>query len=350
VAENLGATNNIATLRIFATALLVAYHVIGIGEGGGMEVSDSSGWRFAADLLVDLRMPLFAFIAGCVYALRPLDFGNAYSFIVGKTKRLVLPGVIAAVIFWVLGNSIFPGAFSTGARLIEAITLSYGHFWFLQAVLILFLTIGVLDTVLRYRAAAPMLVAACILQIVWQDLGVQTPPELQLTSAVYLSPGFLMGIVTIRHGNVLAERTTFLASVATLFLMAGLLLNFQIFWETGRLSRDRMDLQSLLVGVGAIILLYIFMPRIAWADRLATMAFTIYLYHPFGTSLARRLFNSLEIDAGLVRFVGGLIIGFVIPILLHMLALRSEMTRRLFLGLRDASRSANSRVERQRSA
>ncbi len=346
----LGTTKNIDTLRVFATVLLVAYHVIGIRQTGGMGVSDNSGWRFAADLLVDLRMPLFAFIAGCVYALRPLELGNAAGFMLGKTKRLVVPGVIAALIFWGLGNTVFTDSFLSGAPLIGAITLSYGHFWFLQAVLILFLSVGVLDAALRYRAAMPMLLAACILQIAWGYLGIQTPRELELAHAVYLSPGFLLGIVAIRHGAVLAEKAALLASVAALFLIVGLFLNLQVYWETGRLSLDRMDVQSLLVGAGAIILLYLFTPRIAWIDRMATLAFTIYLYHPFGTSLARRLFDTLEVDTELVHFVGGLIIGFALPVFVHVLAVRFGVTRRLLLGLRGSSKSASSRVTVQRFA
>lgn len=69
------------------------------------------------------------------------------------------------------------------------------------------------------------------------------------------------------------------------------------------------------------------------------MAFTIYLYHPFGTSLARRLFERLEVEAGIGRFVGGLIIGLALPVMIHVLAHRLGLTRRLFLGLRASSGS-----------
>ncbi|WP_372613192.1 acyltransferase family protein [Aquicoccus sp.] len=335
----MGATWNIDTLRILATVLLVAYHVIGINSDGGMEVADNSGWRFAADLLRDLRMPLFAFIAGAVYALRPLSLDGIAGFTLGKGRRLVVPGVIASLVFWVLGNTVFSGAFSTGAPLIEAIAMSYGHFWFLQALLILFLTVSVLDAALRYRAAVPLLVAACILNLVWHDLAVDTPRALELTRAVYLAPGFLIGMILIRHGAALAEWRALLALAAAVMLAAGLWLNLEVYRETGSLSRNRMDMQSLLAGAGAIILLYMATPRIAWCDRIAVMAFTIYLYHPFGTSLARRLFESLEIDAGLLRFTSGLIIGFGLPVVLHVLAHRFGPMRRLLLGLRASSGS-----------
>lgn len=307
-----------------------------------MAVADSSGWRFAADLLVDLRMPLFAFIAGCVYALRPLELAKTAAFMIGKVKRLVVPGVIAAAIFWVLGNTLVSGAFSSGATLLSAITLSYGHFWFLQAVLILFLTVGVIDAALRYKAAVPLLVAACILYLVWDGLGIRPPSELELARAVYLSPGFLMGIVVVRHGDALVERSALLVVAAAICLIVGLALNLQTYWETGRLSTVRKDVQSLLVGGGSIILLYIFTPRMPWFDKLAALAFTVYLYHPFGTAIARRLFNGLEVESDIVRFVFGVIIGFAAPVLVHVCAARSGVMRRLILGQRNQGRSADS--------
>lgn len=335
----MGTTRNIDTLRILATFLLVAYHVIGIGAAGGMEVADSSLWRFAADLLVDIRMPLFAFIAGCVYALRPIALGNIGGFIIGKTRRLVIPGIVAALVFWVLGNFFFSGAFSSGAPLYDAVTLSYGHFWFLQAILLLFMTVGILDAALRYRAALPMLLVACIVNLGWDYLGLVPPSPLELDRAVNLAPGFLMGIVAIRHGAALQRSLILLATIASVLLILGLWLNLEVYFETGRLSRNRMDLQSLMVATGGITLLYMVIPQIAWCDRIAPMAFTIYLYHPLGTSFARRLFELQGVESDLVRFFGGMVIGFAVPIAIHVLASRFEPSRRLLLGLRVSARS-----------
>ena len=332
----MGTTRNIDSLRILATLLLVAYHVIGIDAAGGMGVADSSGWRLATDLLQDLRMPLFAFIAGAVYALRPLALAGIGGFALGKVKRLVVPGLIAALVFWVLGNTVFSGSFATGAPLIEALTLSYGHFWFLQAVLILFLTIGVLDAALRYRAALPIFLAACLLSLVWQDLGIDPPRVLELANAVYLAPSFLIGMLFMRHGEALARRKALLALVALGLLILGLWMNLTLYQETGVLSHDRMDLQSLLAGSGAIVLLHIVMPRILWCDRVAVMAFTVYLYHPIGTSLARRVFETLGVEAGWERFAGGMALGLALPVVIHLLAQRFDLTRRVLLGLRSA--------------
>lgn len=78
--QSMSALHNINTLRYFATFLLVSYHVIGIDEHGGMGLGYPSIWRFAADALIDVRMPIFAFIAGVVYALRPLKISDISGF------------------------------------------------------------------------------------------------------------------------------------------------------------------------------------------------------------------------------------------------------------------------------
>lgn len=140
--------SNVNSLRVFATFLLVAYHVIGTGPDGGMQVEAGSGWRIFADAMIDLRMPLFACIAGYAFALRPFEIGDAVGFFRRKFHRLVVPGLVASLIFWIVGNTLFGGSFATGAPLIEILTLSNGHFWFLQALLVIFLCLGLADALL----------------------------------------------------------------------------------------------------------------------------------------------------------------------------------------------------------
>lgn len=201
------------------------------------------------------------------------------------------------------------------------------------------MTVGILDAALRYRAALPMLLVACIVNLGWDYLGLVPPSPLELDRAVNLAPGFLMGIVAIRHGAALQRSLILLATIASVLLILGLWLNLEVYFETGRLSRNRMDLQSLMVATGGITLLYMVIPQIAWCDRIAPMAFTIYLYHPLGTSFARRLFELQGVESDLVRFFGGMVIGFAVPIAIHVLASRFEPSRRLLLGLRVSARS-----------
>ena len=59
------------TLRGIACFLLVAYHVVGGDPTAGLKINEGIV-RQIVDVLVYLRMPLFVFLSGYVYAHRPI--------------------------------------------------------------------------------------------------------------------------------------------------------------------------------------------------------------------------------------------------------------------------------------
>jgi glucan biosynthesis protein C len=94
---------SIETLRGLACILLVAFHVIGEDNASGLHVADDSALRWYADSFAYLRMPLFTFISGYVYALRPLTaFDKWPQFLRGKTRRLLLPMFVVGTFLAVL--------------------------------------------------------------------------------------------------------------------------------------------------------------------------------------------------------------------------------------------------------
>ena len=68
------------TLRGIACLLLVAFHAIGSSSASGLHVADSSVYRHFTNLFVHIRMPLFTFLSGLVYAYRPLRPEQALEF------------------------------------------------------------------------------------------------------------------------------------------------------------------------------------------------------------------------------------------------------------------------------
>jgi len=325
---------NINTLRYFATFLLVSYHVIAPDEGGGMKVGYPSIWRFFADALIDVRMPLFAFIAGVVYALRPVMLADASGFFIGKFHRIVVPGVIASVFFWLLCNLIFKSGFAYGTDPVATVLLSTGHFWFLQAILLIFLIIGGLDAALKYRFTTLLFLGTLALALVWKSLHIPNISYLKINSAVYLAPYFLLGLLLFRYHGAIMARQRFIIVAATCLFCLGILLNISVYQETGRLSQERFDLQSLALGIGVILLAQFIFPKISLLDRLAVYSFTIYLYHPIGTGGVRRVLEVLDINAPTLHFVAGVIVGLVLPCLIHIVADRFVWSRWMLLGLR----------------
>lgn len=328
------ALRNINTLRNFATVLLIAYHVIGIDPEGGMHHGYPSFWRIFADLLVDVRMPLFAFVAGVVYTLRPLSLPLFSKFVTGKFSRLVIPGVLAALVFWTSSNLLLKNGFAYGADPLSALALSMGHFWFLQAIFLIFIVVGTIDAALGYRAAVPLCLGAVVLTFVWNGLMPSVVGYLQLASAIYLAPYFLLGMVLARNYETVMEHRRFLALVALLSLGGGLMLNLQFYSDTGRLSLDRFDVQSLAFGMGIIVLSMLFFPKVDLFERLSVYAFTIYLYHPFGTSAVRKLMEEAGLDGTVTHFSLGMAVGLIFPCALHYFASQFRWTRLFMLGLR----------------
>lgn len=326
--------NNINFIRVAATVFLVAYHVIGTSETGGMRVSDSSAWRVFSDILVDFRMPMFAFVAGAVYALRPIYLPNIFQFMTGKFFRLVVPGIVAAVLFWVLGATLFPDSFAAATTLLATVLLTTGHFWFLQAILLIFLVVGVLDALLRYRAGLILLILSIVLSLLWEHLTIPDIRYLRIDQAVYLTPYFLLGVLLVRSEKAFLPYRRQVLFMATALLLAGIYMNIWVYLETGRLSQERLDIQSLATGFGVAVLMYFALPGIRGLDRYVLYSFTIYLYHPLGTSANRRFFEAFELNAPVLHFVLGLMTGLMMPILIHILADRWSLGSRVVLGLR----------------
>src|SRR3569833_1800989 len=62
----------VETLRGLACMLLVAYHVIGSHTASGLQISKETTKQKNTNQNMHLRMPLFTFLSGFVYAYRPV--------------------------------------------------------------------------------------------------------------------------------------------------------------------------------------------------------------------------------------------------------------------------------------
>ena len=80
--------------RGLACLLLVAYHVIGDPVTGGLRLPASSLYHYFTLLFLPLRMPLFAFLSGFVYAYRPVAYGSRLRFLGKKLRRILVPLVV----------------------------------------------------------------------------------------------------------------------------------------------------------------------------------------------------------------------------------------------------------------
>lgn len=311
----------IEPVRLLAVLMLVTYHVVGDTAESGLEIADTHPLRLVMSLLADLRMPLFACISGFLYALKPVSPAAYPTFIRGKFRRLAVPATICIAGF--LGASQVMGTkFMPQGPIWHAFVFPYAHFWFLQAILLIFVFYSGFDILTRGRLLLVSLAVACAVYLL--PLGFPSN-VMSVNHALYLLPYFLTGIVMARHEARAARwrPVVILLSAAILALGVGWVLRDP--GQNTAMLASRHDLQSLMVGMSGAVLLLGIAPRVTWLNRFGSLAFTIYLYHIFGTSLARRALDAAGIDDLTVHICAGLICGLALPAALYLLAAQHNL-------------------------
>ncbi|WP_193177988.1 acyltransferase family protein [Oricola nitratireducens] len=320
----------IETVRIIATILLVTYHVIGSSPSYGLEVDYPHPARLFADFFVDLRMPLFAFISGLVFAIRPIRPPELPRFMIGKVRRLIVPGTVA-IFLSVIAVKLVDTHFEMERPLWQFAVFPYLHYWFLMSIFLIFVIYAPLDAWTRGKSALPVFLCSLVLyESGWK-------PEQNVFSiygAIYLLPYFLLGVLFHRNVNEIFARTGLLIPLAFLAVAAASYVNVSEYLDTGRFSVDNRDLQSLAFGFGACMLAMMTLPRISILARFGPYSYTIYLYHVFATSFARRGLTAAGIEDSAVFIAVGVVCGLALPVLLHVVAKRFPLTRVAMLGLR----------------
>jgi len=290
----------IDSLRGIAIVLMIAGHVI-----GGMHVAASSGWTFSYALFADLRMPLFTALSGFVYGPRPVSSLPAYGpFVWKKTRRLLVPLVTVGSLFIVL-QSLVPGTNSDVAlsEIWRLYVFGMGHFWFLQAIFLIFLVVGLADAAgwLQFRGAGPWLLAFAALAAVCIRVPLQWD-IFSVSRAIYLLPFFMAGYLLSQGALDRAASVKKLMPCVALILLTvrGNVVSGLIVLPQAVDSALGVTLG--LTGVASLILWrdYIRWKPLAW---LGVFSFGIYLFHIFGSASARMLLAGLGVEKVKSRLV-----------------------------------------------
>ncbi|WP_410219261.1 acyltransferase family protein [Paracoccus sp. (in: a-proteobacteria)] len=330
----------IETMRAIAILLLVSFHVIGGNTADGLGLSYPHPLRYFADLLVNIRMPFFAFVAGAVYALRPVEPSQLGKFQIGKLRRLAIPGLTAITIFilftWLTGGGLpFDGEFW------QAYYRGYAIFWFLQAMLLFFLIFGTADILTRGQILLPALLVA------FAALGSGSTFETDILAANRISFLFaylLLGIAYVRYHHVFRAYRGPVLALAALALLMGLGMTLNILLESDALPRSHLGLRSLLLASGSCLLTFMLLPHLRSLDWLGGFSLTIYLYHILATSATRRVLDTAGTDSLILHVLLGTLAGVAAPLILHLVMSQWSLTRLLFLGLKPRAHQPRRRV------
>lgn len=270
----------VQTMRGLACLLLVAFHTVGSTGASGLHVADSSGYRLFTNLFVHVRMPLFTFLSGLVYAWRPLRAGDELEFMGKKLRRLGVPLIVAATVLYVLHTALHHPV-PPLAEMWTIYVFPYWHLWFAQALLLVFTLVialewrGALATYPRFLAVF----AAAVALYFAAPLG--RNGALGVHNATFLLPFFLCGLGAHRFRHHLRTKPALIATVLCLVASQGVH-TYQVFRDLPApinplINRSALNL---LIGTSASLCALRLLPRMRPLTWIADSSYPIYLYHP----------------------------------------------------------------------
>lgn len=312
----------IETLRGLACVLLVAYHVIGADPQHGLRVED--GWvRWLNDGLAYVRMPLFTFLSGLVYGLRPFS-GNSQAFLSGKARRLLVPMLVVGTVFAVL-QELVPGTNSSIGAWHLLHLQPVAHFWFVESLFWVFLAVWALEHWPAMKTGPGftlVLAASCGVYLTirgWHWLGIE--------GALYLMPYFLVGLAFSRF-PIRQHLVKPWVRASLVLISLGLVLAMGI----PSANPDRRTLEMLLVGISLCLLCLSTGLVLPWVAAIGRYSYAIYLFHVFFAAAIRIAAHRVGLDLPALDFTLGLLLGLLGPILLERLVATHPWPALLLLG------------------
>ncbi|EWY39187.1 acyltransferase [Skermanella stibiiresistens SB22] len=320
-------------LRGFACLLLVSLHVVGHDPGVAMRVEDDSWFRYGVESWTFVRMPLFTFLSGLVYAMRPARRERLPDFYGKKLRRLGIPLLTVAPAFFIL-QAITPGT-TASPDWYEFLTipiLPYQHYWYLQALLLIFFGVGLLDAhglISRPRPFIALSAVAVVLNLTFANTLHKSVDLFAVSQAAYLLPYFLLGVAFTRFHDSLTSGAARLGALAV--VVVGTLIHQATLWDLIPGEIERTDAVGLLTGSAAALVLIQLMPRVSPLRHLGHYSYAIFLHHMFFQAAVRIVLMRVGAEDWQI-FLLATAGGCVGPIILQRLASYNPWTRTALLG------------------
>lgn len=322
---------SLETLRALACIALVSYHVVGGSSTAGMEVPSEHWLAQINGTFIDMRMPLFSFLSGCVFISLERLTRSPGHVALSKARRLLVPLLSVGLLFWAVGTVMGQAQ----PPLISLLYMPYAHFWFLQATFIIMTAFVLLHALLPGHSVTLATGLIGVAVLVWV-LGLRATPNLfSINQVAYLMPFFMLGYLCAHSRLMVRLKASIPPRLAILTilmligsgyaLMSGLVPTMS---ETSRLAL------GLIIGIVFCLSLSIIAPSHPALVRLGGYSYTIYLFHVFFTAGSFKVLKALapSLPDALV-WITGLTAGLFGPIVLHHILLRSRVLATLFLGL-----------------
>ena len=331
----------IETLRGFAILGVVFNHT-GAWIIAALNKSNiEAGWEsnilmFFMEFFSPLRMPLFTVISGWVYALMPVDKENIKTYLLSKVRRIIIPlFFISTILFFITGlvNNIYPSLGGSHGQVLSPLEFwktwfyHFGHLWFLQAIVVLFILIAVIDllgAMNHFRQWLIWLAATSLFYFVFPD----HVEFWSLSKTKVILPFFIFGVGLNRfEEQIFASK---LVKFIGLAVVAALVLKY-----IGRpwiIARHDWPL-TLFIGTLAPVYLLSLNIKIKPLIGIGKYSYTIYLYHGlpwiFLSSLGLELITAGYQLGYIVMFLAS---GLLFPVVTEMIGSKISYLRTPLLG------------------
>ena len=324
----------IDTVRAIVCLILVLHHMVGISPDYGLELPLDHPISILSHTTEDMRMPIFSFVSGMVFARTTGLWPDATTTIRKKARRLLLPMVSVGTLFWLARHT----AGTTQPPLWMTYVTSFAHFWFLQASFLIMAAAVVLTCLLGGAWHRHIAAALGGLGIIWWGFGLLPLPAtnwFSITNATFLLPFFMSGYLTAQTPTFRQSlrRASWARPLGALLITVGLVLGFRLATQDLILTDTPRRLLAIALGFTACFGLLL-RPRPSHLANIGTNAYAIYLFHVFFTAAVTYSWWALNTPGHLWAVTClGVIVGMAGPILLQKLILRSPRAAQAFLGL-----------------
>ena len=333
---NVEKDQTIETLRGAVIILVVIGHVIGSAADAGMKVSDDSFLRYFYDTFIDpIQMPLFTVIAGWVYSLRPTVYEKINDFILKKMLRILVPMLVVGMCYFLL-QYFTPGTNNKGnlSEIWKLTVFPFTLYWYLYSLFLVFVIIAFIDSFQKMNTVNNWLiifsVSVFILLIRDGVIPFESPNYFSYKGTIYLLPCFILGVGLFRF-KTFFQNKFFVISIPIILVLCVIIqqlswfkiINYTVYKDT---------VVGLLIGLTGTLMLFRFRFEINWLVWFGGFAYSIYLFHGFGTSGGRIILKRFDIHSPALIFIASLTAGLLLPIVAEKILEQSKISRILFLG------------------
>lgn len=331
----------IETLRGIAIIAVVVHHT-NLWLQGSINQADvdplftSNLFAFFSEFFSPLRMPLFTVLSGWVYALKPVNKNNTVTFFAAKFRRVILPLFFVSTCYYfviLLTSNDFPRLKGRNGLPVPPedfwVTWFYhfGHLWFLQLLISLFVIITIIDRLGLMNTVKKWLFWLVISAIISYLI----PNGIELWSISHIKRFMLFFLFGVGLNRFQKQIFTFrFLKYAAIILICTLITNYFLeknFWPL-----------SIIIGTIAPIYLlslnFIFQPFV-WIGK---YSYSIYLYHGIAwyslKPICVPLLNNFQYAWALIFLFTGLFL----PIIIEKIGGEVPIIRTLLIGRKPLSR------------